>query len=283
MGFRFFLTNQSAGEFLSLEGLKIVDLFADPDEVDRKGRAAAFLRESKKHAALRGAVKFCHDKTGQTDRLIKLTDLSEGILTVCAVNHENDFVRGARQGFFLRALDAGELFHEVRLRRQTACGIGEHDINAAGLGRAHGVKNDCRGISALLRHYMHLISLAPLLKLLTRSSTEGVAGEQYGFVPGRKPLGNLSDGGGFTGTVDACHHDDKRMSAFDIEILLGRLQHPGDDIDQFAADFLLGLQPLQFDRLAEFLDNFFRSGETGIGRDQRVLQVFEKVLVDYAA
>ena len=72
------------------------------------------------------------------------------------------------------------------------------------------------------------------------------------------------------------------MSALDIEILFGRLQHPGDDVDQFTADLFLGLQPLQFDRLAEFLDNFFRCGEAGIGRDQRVLQVFEKVLIDYA-
>lgn len=30
MGFRFFLTTQSAGEFLSLEGLKIVDLSPTP-------------------------------------------------------------------------------------------------------------------------------------------------------------------------------------------------------------------------------------------------------------
>lgn len=90
MGFRLFLTHEGAGKFLSLEGLEIVDFFAHADKVDRKGRAAAFLSEREEHAALRGAVEFGHNQTGQTDCLVKLPDLSEGVLPVRAVNHEDD-------------------------------------------------------------------------------------------------------------------------------------------------------------------------------------------------
>ena len=71
--------------------------------------------------------------------------------------------------------------------------------------------------------------------------------QKDGFLVVGKPLGNLSDRGGFPCSVDTGHHDDERVVTVDVQFALSRLKHAGNDGDQFFPDSFAGFQPFELD------------------------------------
>lgn len=61
-GFVFLEPDERVGERAGAEGLKVVELFADADEVDRKGIVAPHVGDGHEDAALGGAVELRDDE-----------------------------------------------------------------------------------------------------------------------------------------------------------------------------------------------------------------------------
>ena len=122
-------------------------------------------------------------------------------------------MRRRRFGFGDDTTDFGDFVHQVHLGRQTAGGIGQHDMDAAGAGRLHRIEYHSRRIAALLRNHADVIALAPGLQLFAGRSAKGIAsGQQHGMAVRPEMMGQFAQGGRFAGTVDAGHHDDERRA-----------------------------------------------------------------------
>ena len=104
-----------------------------------------------------------------------------------------------------------------------------------------GVEDHGRGVRAgMLGHHGHLVALAPGLQLLHRRGAEGVAGREHHLLAVVLELfGQLADGGGLAGAVDAHHEDDPRLALGRLVLgLLRRLQDGGQLGAQLAAQGL---------------------------------------------
>ena len=66
----------------------------------------------------------------------------------------------------------------MKLRRQTAGCIGQHDVDTARFGRLDGIEANGCGIARSLRNHGHIVAFAPSLELLTRGGTESIACRQ---------------------------------------------------------------------------------------------------------
>ena len=102
--------------------------------------------------------------------------MGENILTVGAVDDENDFVRGALEGLALCAANAAEFFHKVRLRGQTARGVGNDHVRAAGFTGRNGVKHHGGRVAPALADHVDAVALAPNGELLAGGGAERVGG-----------------------------------------------------------------------------------------------------------
>ena len=163
-------------------------------------------------------------------------------------------MRSTFHGFLLGAADAAELFHQVGLRGQPPCGVGNHDIHAAGAACGNSIKDDGGGVAAGLRDDFHAVAFAPDGKLLPGGCAEGVACcEQNAFAVIGKALGKLADGCGFAGAVDAAHHDDAGLGLVRIERAFCRSEYFFEFVAQRTADFILGLEALELNVIAEAL------------------------------
>ncbi len=126
-------------------------------------------------------------------------------------------------GFLHHALDLFQLFHQMKLRRQTPGGIDQHHIPAARLAGAHGIKRHSRRVAAFLADDFYRVAVGPDAELLARGGAEGVGrGQQHRRTFGRQVFGELADGRGFACAIDAGHHDDGGLLlAYDQRLLKG--------------------------------------------------------------
>ena len=92
---------------------------------------------SGQHTAFGRAIELGDDQTGELQCLVKGFDLRQRILSGVAVDDQKDFMRrradALTAGLGDGAFDFFELFHQVQLRGQTAGGVHQHHIFAAGL------------------------------------------------------------------------------------------------------------------------------------------------------
>ncbi len=121
----------------------------------------------------------------------------------------------------------------MKLCRQAAGRVGQHDVDVARLGRRDGVEDHRRRIAAVLRDDRDVVALAPCDELLPRRGAKGVAGgQQHRLALRLEVVGQLADRGGLAGAVHAGDHDDEGLVRYDVERLLQGLQQPEQQVGQ---------------------------------------------------
>src|SRR3974390_2027769 len=109
-----FMLEQRFGELFGGEGLEILGLFAEADELD--GDAELTL-DGDDHSAFAGAVEFGQHEASERDGLVELARLNESVHARGGIEHEQDLVRSAGQ---LPAHDAVKL---LKLLHQIVFGV----------------------------------------------------------------------------------------------------------------------------------------------------------------
>ena len=113
-------------------------------------------------------------------------------------------------------LDLAELVHEADLVVQAAGGVDDDDVGLLLDAGLDGVERDGGGVGAVLvgADGGHPDPGAPRLELVGSGSAEGVGGaEDDVLVLGDEHAGELADGRGLAGAVDADDEDDRRPVA----------------------------------------------------------------------
>ena len=108
-----------------------------------------------------------------------------------------------------------QFLHQVVFVVQSASRIGNQDVSLTCLRRLQRIEQyGCRVGTGMLRNHRHIIALAPYLQLFNRRRTEGIAGGQHhALALILELLGQLTDGGGFTHTINTHHQDHVRLVA----------------------------------------------------------------------
>src|SRR6476469_9042274 len=105
-------TGNGAGEILSVEGLQIVDAFADADGAHRQSET---LGDGRKNAAACGSVELGHHQVRHPCDLLEDLYLVQRILPRGGVEHEHHAVRRGRIELLHHAHDLVELSHQIGL------------------------------------------------------------------------------------------------------------------------------------------------------------------------
>ncbi len=150
------------------------------------------------------------------------------VLTDGAVEHQQHFVgrRGVQPGE--HPFDLLQFVHQMNLGVEPARRVRDQDIDVACLGGLEAVEDHCgRFGTGLLRDDRYPIALRPHLELFARRRAKGIAGRQHHRTPlSQQPVGQLADGGGLAGAVDADHQDDIGLDPrVDDERLLDRCEN----------------------------------------------------------
>ena len=169
---------------------------------------------------------------------------------------------------------------------QAAGRVGDQHVDAARLGRAHGIEHHCAGVGAArLLHDLRAAAFGPDVQLLGGGGAEGVARGQHHLAAfTREPLCQLADAGGLARAVHAHDHDDERTSVPVDD------QGPGaglEDRDQLLAQ--CAHQRLAIGQFAprhagpKLLEDLLRGGNADVGADQPCLELIQQFGVDLAA
>ena len=137
---------QRVDEPLRFERPQVLGRLTDADEMHRQ---SAVVCNREQHPGLRRPVELRDDETGQTHRRVELFDLRKRVLSDAAVENQQNRMRRARVELRDHALDLREFFHQVRFRLQAARRIGDHDVHAARLTRAHRIEYHRRAVGTL--------------------------------------------------------------------------------------------------------------------------------------
>ena len=129
------------------KSLAVFDCFADADETYRNAMSACNRRD---HPAFCGAVELGQHQPRDAERIVERFHLVERILAGVRIEHEQDFMRRAGNGFRDHALYLGDFFHQVKLSGQASRGVAHDDVGAARFCRIDGVENHRGRIARLL-------------------------------------------------------------------------------------------------------------------------------------
>ena len=119
--------------------------------------------------------------------------------------------------------------HEVLARVQPACGVHQDHVRLPTfLARPDGIVDHSSRIrSLLLRNQIHPCPLAPDPQLVDRGCSVGIrGGHHHPLVLVAVVVGQLADGGGFAGPVDA-NHESHREQARALQFKRFGGRHPG--------------------------------------------------------
>jgi len=191
-------------------------------------------------------------------------------------------VGGARLCLGNHPADLLQLVHQVGLRRQAPCRVGDHHVAAARLAGNDRVERHGRRVPTLLAHDLDLIASRPDRELLTRCRTERVGrGQQDLLVRVCEVAREFADARRFARPVDAHDHDHRGHVFAHRQRLLQRLQQICQGIRQ---------KHLHRDRVSGlgFLDAAFQVGQqelggldTRIGHQQGSFKLLIKRIVDF--
>ena len=132
------------------------------------------------HAASGRTIKLGQHQPGNIQRVVKRFCLAERVLAGICIQHQQYFMWRTGQGFANHAFNFFDLFHQVCLGGQAACGIRQYNIDFARLGCLHRVKNNGCSIATLLGNHCHIVARPPFHQLFASSGTESVArGQQH--------------------------------------------------------------------------------------------------------
>src|SRR6266849_6147702 len=158
------LPEQGVHEGLRVEDLEVVDLLADPDQLDRYPQ---LLVDPDRDAALGGAVELGQHEAGEPDRLVEHARLLEPVLARGRFQHHEGFVGGAGHLAGQHALELGQLVHEVGLGVQAPRRVHQQHVHITRRGCLHRVEDHRGRVGARdLVDDVHLDPAAPLLELL---------------------------------------------------------------------------------------------------------------------
>lgn len=266
-----------------MEGLQVFYALAHTNKVDRKRSVATHCRNGGKHTSLRGTVEFRNDETRQVSEGVKRLNLRECILAVSAIYNKDYLVRGALQGFFLRATNATKLFHQIGLCWQTTCCVSNDHIEVARAASRNGIKDNRSRVAARLCDHVDAVTLSPNSQLFAGCSTERVAcGEKNALTFICEVAREFADRGGLTRPIDAAHHDDAGRILRNVERTFGRLENFDEFIAQSSTNIILCLQALALNVATQALYDAHRGLNAYIGGDQRGLEFLQKVLINNA-
>ena len=183
---------------------------AEADELHRHAELALHRDDD---AALGRAVELGEHDAGDVDRLAEDLGLAQAVLAGGGVEDQQHLVD--RRLLLDDALDLAELVHEADLVVQAARGVDEHDIGlhlGPGLDGVEGHRGRV-GAVAVRADRRHADPPAPGLELVGGGGAEGVGGAEHDvLVLGDEDAGELADGGGLAGAVDADHEHDGRAA-----------------------------------------------------------------------
>ena len=173
----------------------------------------------------------------------------------------------------------------MKLRRQAAGCISQHDIDTARFRGLDGIKTNGCGIACGLRNHGHIVALTPSLKLLTRGGTESIAcRQQYRFALRLEIFGQFADRRGFACAVDTGKHNHERLLGFrQDQRLLQRLNQIVQRIFQCAAQFVAVFEAFEADTVAHVFHQVFGGFHAHIAGNQHGFQLFVQILVDLSA
>ena len=239
-----------------MEHVKVAQFFTRTDKLDRlTGNCPC----GKSRTATGVTVKLCENQAVDSERFVERGCHIDGVLTGHGVNDKQDFV-----GLYL-SFDIFQLVHKLFVNMQTAGGIQKNIVMSVILCERHGASCDLNRID--LTHFENGYTrlFTDDLKLLDRRRTVNVAGNKQGSVSLIfKHESKLCTVGGFTGALQAAHHDDGRRMVGDGESCF-RSAHKGNQF--FVDDF----------------DNHLRRRQAfhNLGADGTLGNGFRKVLGDF--
>ena len=195
---------------MRVEWNEVVNLLAGADETNRQIQLAG---DGHDDAAFRGAVELGEHDAGDTGVAPEFARLVQAVLTGGRVEHEQHVVRGAGDEFGGGAFHFLQLGHQVGFCVQAAGGVDDDHICAAGLRCGERVVNHGRGIgSGFLLDDDDVGAPGPDFQLFDGGGAKGVGGgEDHGGAFFFPAVGELADGGGLAGAVDADDENDARV------------------------------------------------------------------------
>ena len=177
-----------------------------------------------------------------------------------------------------------DFLHQVRLGRQPARGVGEHNVDAARGRGMDGIENHRRRIARLLRNHRHVVAFAPYHQLLARRGAESVAGREQDFLPLQPVIvGKLADRGGLAGAVDAGQHDHERLVRADIQGYRNRPQHFKQRLTQRFLQFGGLGEALLPGARAQLFQQVGGGRDTHVGGEQHGFQLVVEFLIELAS
>ncbi len=192
-------------------------------------------------------------------------------------------MRPLRLHFLDHPAHLGDFFHQVQLGGQAAGGVSQDDVDAARLGGGDGVEDDRRRVAAVLGDDRHVVAFTPGLQLLPRCRPEGIAGSQQNALALiLEILGQLADGGGLAGPVDAGDHDDERFVGADIQRLFEGLENIEEGIGQSLLDAFRRIQLVAFGAGLEIIEQILGRFDAHIAGQEQGFQVFQQFVVNLA-
>jgi len=181
--------------------------------------------------------------------------------------------------------DAHHLFqfaHELSAVLQTAGGIDQHHLDAVRLGRGDGIESETGRVGARrTRLDVGAGARAPDRQLIDSGGAEGVAGHQHHVSAlGAEFGGELADGGGLAGAVDAADQNDERPRG-DFK----RLGDGAQDLLDLAGQhglYFVGRDAFLEAAVAQHFDHACGEIRAQVGADQFVFELLHRRGIELA-
>ena len=218
----------TGGNTLRVERLQRFDLLAHTEELDR---FTGDMTHRQRRTATGITISFGQDDTGQRQRIVKGLGSIGCILTGHGIDHKQRLDR------IDRGMQLFDLCHHRFINMKTTSGVDNNHIfmlQARILNRIAGNINRLlisRGWEEGGTHFT-----SKCFQLLDGGRTVDVGrGDQYRFLLAlAQPLGQLGDGGGFTGTLQTSHQNYRWRLSRQIQLIVGTAH----DLNKFTVDDL---------------------------------------------
>lgn len=229
---------------VGVKALEVFGFFADTGVADGDS-GDGFHGEGGTAAGI--SVEFGQDYAGEIDGFVKVLGNVDGFLSEGAVGDEENFVG---DDGFAQILN---FFDEVFVDLEASGGVEEEGIVAVVLGVLEGVFTDFGDFFVVAFGVKSEGFLSgELFQLVDRGGAVHIAGDEEGAVPvGGEPAAHLGTGGGFSGPVQADHHNPQGFLFGDLRAV------SAEELDEFIVDDFDDLLP-GGDGFGDFLaDAFF--------------------------
>ena len=210
-----------------MEHFEIGKLFSRTGKFDRLSR---YGLDGKGRAASGIAIQLCQDHAGDIQQIVKGFRHIDGFLTGHGVYHQQN-IRGSR-----RFLQPAQLVHQLFVDLQTASGIDDHIVVAVIFGVLYRLLRGQHGVLGPLLENRGFRLFRHDLQLLDGGGAVNISRYQQRPVSlAFQRMGKLCRMSGFTGTLQAAHHNNSRRVRGTFQTLFASSHQGGelliDDLD----------------------------------------------------